>query len=48
MGNMGIIIIVMLHLYMVAIVFECQVSIFYSPEITPQFSFGKQYLFYWI
>ena len=41
MGNMGIIILVMFHLYVMIIVFECQGLIFYSPEITSQFAFGK-------
>lgn len=41
MGNMGIIILMMFHLYIMIIVFECQGLIFYSPEITSQFAFGK-------
>ena len=31
----------MFHLYIMIIVFECQGFIFYSPEITSQFAFGK-------
>ena len=41
MGNTGIIILMMFHLYIMIIVFECQGLIFYSPEITFQFAFGK-------
>ena len=40
MSNNGIIIL-MFHLYIMIIVFECQGFIFYSPEITSQFAFGK-------